>query len=191
MRGIAVIYQGQELGLHDPTFRAIDEYRDIETIHAYNELKATGKWTQDELLAKMQFGSRDCARTPIPWTTGTYGGFTTGTPWIKTQIDAGFTVEEQEADDHSVLQFYREMLRIRKSEPCLRDGEFTQLENNDAAFSVYTRGLAAETRSMSCAISAKRTTPCLPASPTAWYCSPITGGKAESLRPFEALWIKA
>ena len=190
MRGIAVIYQGQELGLHDPTFRTMDEYRDIETIHAYNELKATGKWTQEELLAKMQFGSRDCGRTPVPWTTGAHGGFTTGTPWIKTQIDAGFTVQEQEADAHSVLHFYREMLRIRKSEPCLRDGEFTLLENNVSGVSVYTRSCGKETVYVVCNFSGEDNP--LPACvPDGVVLLANYGGKAGKLRPFEALWVKA
>ena len=138
MRGIPFIYQGQELGLHDPTFNSMDEYRDIETINAYNELKASGKFTEQELLAKMQFGSRDCGRTPIPWTTDKNGGFTSGTPWIKTQIDKGYTVEEQERDEESVLNFYRRLLKLRKSIPALSDGEF-ELLLNESNISVYTR----------------------------------------------------
>ncbi len=144
MRGIAVIYQGQELGLHDPTFNTIDEYRDIETINAYDELKATGEFTEEELIDKMQFGSRDCGRTPIPWTTGKNGGFTDGTPWIKTQVDPGFTVEEQENNERSVLNFYRRMLALRQSDPCLKDGAFALLLNENNT-SVYTRTLGDET----------------------------------------------
>jgi glycosidase len=67
MRGVPFVYQGQELGLHDPTFQSLEEYRDIETLNAYADLKATGKWTDEELLAKMQYGSRDCGRVPMPW----------------------------------------------------------------------------------------------------------------------------
>lgn len=144
MRGVIFIYQGQELGLRDPIFRHIDEYRDIETVNAYNELKATGRFTEEELLAKMQFGSRDCGRTPIPWTDSENGGFTSGTPWIKTQIDKGFTVEEQENDDKSVLSFYRRLLKLRKEIPALADGEFKLLLNENNT-SVYTRTLENET----------------------------------------------
>ena len=122
----------------------MDEYRDIETINAYNELKASGKFTEQELLAKMQFGSRDCGRTPIPWTTDKNGGFTSGTPWIKTQIDKGYTVEEQERDEKSVLNFYRRLLKLRKSIPALSDGEF-ELLLNESNISVYTRKSESET----------------------------------------------
>ena len=37
-----------------------------------------------------------------------------------------------------MLAFYREMLALRKSEPCLKDGEFKLLLNKDHT-SVYTR----------------------------------------------------
>lgn len=190
MRGIAVIYQGQELGLHDPTFHSMDEYRDIETINAYNELKATGKWTEEELLAKMQFGSRDCGRTPIPWTTGKEGGFTTGTPWIKTQVDPGFTVEEQDKDDRSVLNFYRKLLALRKSDPCLKDGAFQLLENNDNT-SVYTRTCGDETVYVVCRFDDTEAAmpACVPADAAVLLSN--YDGKADTLRPYEALWLKA
>ncbi len=138
MRGIPFIYQGQELGLANPTFTAMSEYRDIETINAYKELKESGKFTEEELLAKMQYGSRDCARTPMPWSMGENGGFTEGTPWIKARADKGFTVEEQEADPNSVLNYYRRLLALRKSEPALAEGEF-QLLLNEQGTVVYTR----------------------------------------------------
>lgn len=190
MRGIAVIYQGQELGLHDPTFRSMDEYRDIETLNAYAELKETGKWTEDELIAKMQFGSRDCGRTPIPWTTGENGGFTTGTPWIKTQVDPGFTVEEQEADERSVLAFYRRMLHLRKTEPCLKDGVFALLENQDGT-SVYTRTLGDETvYVVSRFADTEAAMPaCVPGDGTVLLAN--YDDRAAALRPYEVLWIKA
>ena len=145
MRGVAFVYQGQELGLHDPTFNSIDEYRDIETINAYNEIKATGEFTESELLAKMQFGSRDCGRTPIPWDKSENGGFTDGTPWIKTQVDEGFTVEEQDKDERSVLNFYRKLLKLRATDECLKDGEFKLLKNDGDEVSVYTRSANGKT----------------------------------------------
>lgn len=189
MRGVPFIYQGQELGLHDPTFETLDEYRDIETLNAYRDLKATGKWTDGELLAKMQYGSRDCGRVPIPWDTSAHGGFTSGTPWIKTQVDTGFTVAEQEQDEHSVLHFYRKLLHLRKTEPCLADGAFALLLNeNDTA--VYTRTEGGETVYAVCRFA---DTPC--AMPD---CVPKNGAVllanygafGDTLQPYQALWLK-
>ena len=144
MRGVIFIYQGQELGLHDPIFNSLDEYRDIETLNAYRDLKSLGKFSDEELLRKMQFGSRDCGRTPIPWTTEKEGGFTNGTPWIKTQVDKGYTVEEQDGDEKSVLNFYRRLLSVRRNTACMGDGRF-ELLLNDGKTSVYARTLDGET----------------------------------------------
>lgn len=189
MRGVPFIYQGQELGLHDPTFNTLDEYRDIETINAYNELKASGRFTEEELLAKMQFGSRDCSRTPMPWDSSENGGFTVGTPWIKTQTDEGFTVEEQENDKASVLNFYRRLLSVRKSEECLRDGEFKLILNENDT-SVYTRTANGKTVYVVCRFA-----------DSACPMPDEVPEKAEvilnnydrvdkTLRPYQAVWLK-
>lgn len=189
MRGVPFIYQGQELGLHDPTFNSLEEYRDIETLNAYAELRATGKWTDEELLAKMQYGSRDCGRVPMPWNTEKEGGFTTGTPWLKTQIDPGFTVAEQEKDPKSVLNFYRKLFELRKSIPALADGEFKLLWNEDDV-SVYTRTAEGITVYVVCNFSDQQKA--LPA------CFPRGGAillnnydnEKDWLQPYQALWIK-
>lgn len=189
MRGVPFIYQGQELGLHDPAFETLDEYRDIETLNAYRDLKATGKWTDEELLAKLQYGSRDCGRVPIPWDTSAHGGFTSGTPWIKTQVDAGFTVAEQEQDERSVLHFYRKLLALRKSEPCLADGTFDLLRNeNDTA--VYTRVEGNETVYVVCRFA---DTPCAMPDCVPRDASVLLANYGEcgdTLLPYQALWLK-
>ena len=61
-----------------------------------------------------------------------------GEPWIKTQIDEGFTVESQDKNERSVLNFYRKLFSIRNTDPCLKNGEFELLMNENDV-SVYTR----------------------------------------------------
>lgn len=136
MRGVPFIFQGQELGLKNPIFESIEEYRDIETINAYKEIKATDRFTEKELLDKMQFGSRDNARVPICWDDSENGGFTSGTPWIKSFYYNGCSASEQENDENSVLNFYRKLLKLRASEPIITDGVFTLLYNSDGV-SIY------------------------------------------------------
>ena len=61
--------------------------------------------------------SRDNARTPMQWTDGENAGFTTGTPWLK--VNSNYTdinVKNQEADAHSVLNYYRKLIALRKSD---------------------------------------------------------------------------
>ena len=136
MRGVPFIFQGQELGLKNPIFNDITEYRDIETINAYNELKDSNSFSERELLDKMQFGSRDNARVPICWNDSENGGFTSGNAWIKTFYYKGCSVGEQENDENSVLSFYKKLLKIRARESVITNGIFELLYNEDSV-SVY------------------------------------------------------
>lgn len=129
MRGVPFIYQGQELGLSNPVFRSLSEYRDIETINAYHEMRA--EFTEEELLPMMNFGSRDNSRVPMPWSEEANGGFTSGTPWIQCAVDPARTVAAEEKDPRSVLHFYRRLLALRRENDCLRRGEFALLYNED------------------------------------------------------------
>ena len=81
LKGTPFLYQGQELGLINLPFDAVDELRDIESINLYHELLQ--KMTPQQALAKVLCGTRDYARTPMPWAEGPGGGFTVGTPWLR------------------------------------------------------------------------------------------------------------
>ena len=125
----------------------------------------------------------------MPWNNEKEGGFTTGTPWLKTQIDPGFTVEEQEEDPKSVLNFYRKLFELRKSIPALADGEFKLLYNQDDV-SVYTRTAEGVTVYLVCNFSGEKKD--LP------DCFPRGGAillnnydnEKDWLRPYQALWLK-
>ena len=183
MRGIAVIYEGQELGLENPRFDSLSDYRDIETVNAYRELEKD--YDEKTLLEMMNFGSRDNARVPMPWNGGENGGFTTGTPWIKADFDPARTVEAEEKSERSVLKFYRALIGLRQSDETLLHGDFELLEN-DGATVLYRRKLGGETRYI--AVRFTDAAAPLPASlPREAVCLLCNyGDVADTLRPFEA-----
>src|SRR5699024_12147884 len=49
LQGTPYIYQGEEIGMTDPHFNDIDQYRDIESLNAYKKLKAEG-YPETEIL---------------------------------------------------------------------------------------------------------------------------------------------
>lgn len=100
--GVPFLYQGQEIGAINQGFRSIDELRDVESRNRYAELLAAGAGP-DEAFAKVLPGARDHARVPMRWEPD--GG--------------GFSVAEQSGDPDSVLEFYRSLIRLRRSEPAL------------------------------------------------------------------------
>ena len=67
--------------------------------------------------------SRDHARTPMQWTSGDHAGFTTGTPWMRVNENAGhINVEQEQKDPLSVLHFYKKLIALRHREPLLKEG---------------------------------------------------------------------
>lgn len=137
MRGTPFIFQGQELGLTNPHFGDISEYRDVETINAYNELK--NKYDNGEVLKMLNFGSRDNARVPMPWSISENAGFTDGTPWIKSDNYPEFMNAEQEKNDSdSVFNYYKKLIKLKKSNDCIIYGDFKLISNENNIF-VYER----------------------------------------------------
>jgi trehalose-6-phosphate hydrolase len=82
LQGTPFIYQGEEIGMTNPYFENIEDYRDVEFINAYHLLRAQGKDEKTVMVALKQ-KSRDNARTPIQWSSEENAGFSSGTPWIR------------------------------------------------------------------------------------------------------------
>lgn len=116
LRGIPFLYQGQEIGMRNCRMNSIEEYDDISTKGEYK--MAREAWLTDEEALEACFrNSRDNARTPMQWDDTNQAGFTTGTPWLK--VNPNFTqinVKEQEQRKDSVLNYYKALLALRKSE---------------------------------------------------------------------------
>ena len=67
---------------------------------------------------------RDGCRTPIAWTTGPHGGFTSGTPWLPVAEEhKAIAASVQEEDPNSPLNFARRMIAWRKTMPQLTRGD--------------------------------------------------------------------
>ncbi len=107
--GSLYVYQGDELGLDEVTDIPIDRVED-PMYHRSGGMDP----------------GRDGCRVPLPW-SGSEPPFgfspphAVAPPWLPQPASwAAITVEAQEADPGSMLWLYRELLRIRRSEPDLR-----------------------------------------------------------------------
>lgn len=113
MRGVPYVFQGDELGMTNAGFGSIDEFRDVETFNNYRILLDKGA-TPAEALHIVNERSRDNGRTPMQWTAGPAAGFTTGEPWIGVPANhARINVEAEQGSAGSMLEFYRELIRMR------------------------------------------------------------------------------
>lgn len=116
LRGIPFIFQGQEIGMQNAKWNSVDEFDDINTKDQYKVALEAGlaPWEALERISPM---SRDNARTPVQWSAEKNAGFTTGTPWLKVNENyKEINVEAQEKDPDSVLNYYRKLIALRKSE---------------------------------------------------------------------------
>jgi oligo-1,6-glucosidase len=144
LKGTPFIYQGQEIGSINHSFQSIDDMKDVEGINLYRELlPSVGK---EEALKKVLSGSRDHARTPMQWDGSDHAGFTQGTPWIGLDGDyLDWNVERQTSQPDSILNFYKQLIRIRKNSPALVYGEFIPVDRLKKNSFCYFRKLGEET----------------------------------------------
>lgn len=142
LRGIPFIFQGQEIGMQNAVWNSIDEFDDINTKDQYDVARKAG-FSDEEALAACSRMSRDNARTPVQWSGGENAGFTTGKPWLK--VNANYkeiNVADQEKNEDSVLNYYRRLVAVRKSQE-YRDvftyGEFVPAYEDTETVMAYYR----------------------------------------------------
>jgi alpha-glucosidase len=122
-RGTPQMYYGEELGM-----RTTDPTR-IEDVH--DPIGRLG-WPKEK--------GRDGERTPMQWDGAANAGFTTGTPWLKVPPSSQqYNAETESKDPDSILNCYKRLLALRKSESALRDGEQVSINNDDQDIFAFLR----------------------------------------------------
>jgi alpha-glucosidase len=123
-RSTALIYYGQELGMQNNDPQRKEDVRD--------PIGVTG-WPKDK--------GRDGERTPMQWNDTTSAGFSTATStWLP--VAPGYkdiNVAAERADPLSLLNLYKALIRLRKKNPALHDGDFELLNASDHNVLSYLR----------------------------------------------------
>jgi alpha-amylase len=79
-------------------------------------------------------------RTPMQWTGDPGAGFTTGRPWHRINADYGArNVAAQLADAGSLLNHYKDLIRLRSAFAALRTGTITTLQSDARSVYAYLR----------------------------------------------------
>ncbi|WP_228588713.1 alpha-amylase family glycosyl hydrolase [Alkalibacterium sp.] len=145
LRGTPFIYQGQEIGMTNIEMNSLDEYEDIATYDQYKRALVAGL-SEEEAFKLISKRSRDNNRTPMQWDGSENAGFTNAEdPWLK--VNPNYTtinVQRQEADPDSVLNFYKQLIRLRKDsefKEVVIYGAFVPFETDCDQIIVYERVL--------------------------------------------------
>ena len=92
--------------------------------------------------------SHDPTRTPMPWTAGRNGGFSSADPedlWLPASSDYEMiNVESQLADPASSLNLYRRLLALRRGSDALVRGEYRRHAATNEQCFVFTRSTEGE-----------------------------------------------
>ena len=140
-QGTPFIYQGQEIGMTNYPFDSIETFNDVAVKNEYNIVKAQGG-DVNALLNKYKMENRDNSRTPMQWDQSTNGGFTNGTPWFPVNPNyKTINVEQQIHDPQSILQFYKDLIQLKKSDEVYTYGQFNLVDEDNPNLFAYTRTL--------------------------------------------------
>lgn len=128
LRGTPFLYYGDEIGMHQGTVGS-DRARD--------------PWG-----TRVEWLSRDGARTPMQWDPGPNAGFSPAstTPWLPLAPDYEIVnVASEMQDSDSTLNLYRRLIRLRKHHSALRVGSFLAHPSSTEDVFAYRRESDSET----------------------------------------------
>lgn len=155
MRGTPYIYQGEEIGMTNPHYTCIGQYRDVESLNYYQILLDQGK-TPEEALKILGARSRDNSRTPMQWTDEVHCGFSEAEPWLPAADNyRKIHVKAQQDDETSILAFYKKLIELRKEKRVISKGSISFLAEEDEDIMAYRRYLEEEELVVICNLRGK------------------------------------
>ncbi|MDO7907920.1 alpha-glucosidase [Paenibacillus sp. JX-17] len=146
LRGTPFFLQGEELGMtNHPLLTSIKDFKEQQALHYYDVMVHDKGEDPETILERIKAKSRDHARNPMQWNDTIQAGFTSGTPWMPVHPDyKEVNVLKERADPHSVLNYYKKLISLRKEHPIMVYGDFRFiLEDHQQIFS-YLRSMDGE-----------------------------------------------
>ncbi len=107
LRGTPFIYYGEEIGMQEGNIPRAE----------IKDPPGRRYWPLNK--------GRDGCRTPMQWDSSPNAGFSAGKPWLRVNPDYGrLNVELQRANGRSLLDFYRQLIALRRESPALTRGTY-------------------------------------------------------------------
>ncbi len=115
-RGAALFYYGDEIGMKTTPPTRKQDVKD--------PIGITG-WPKEK--------GRDGERTPMQWNATANAGFTTGKPWLPVPPSAAtINVAAEQDDPGSLFNWYRTLIRLKKTVPAFENGANIMLDIGNA-----------------------------------------------------------
>ncbi len=123
-KATALMYYGEELGMYTATPKRKEDVRD--------PVGRTG-WPLEK--------GRDGERTPMQWTPGAQAGFSTN-PKTWLPVESNYktnNVETEAAGKTSLLNWHKQLIAMRRTDPALHDGTMTMLDTANPSVLSWVR----------------------------------------------------
>ncbi|MFQ0996872.1 alpha,alpha-phosphotrehalase [Gilliamella sp. CG25] len=139
LQGTPYLYQGEEIGMTNPHFTHISQYKDVESLNIYQEKIAEGM-SESDMLAILASKSRDNSRTPMQWDNTVNAGFSQGKPWIEVANNyPKINVKAALDDPNSIFYCYQTLIKLRKMYSIFIFGDYQDLTPDIANCWCYVR----------------------------------------------------
>jgi alpha-glucosidase len=150
LRGTPFLYNGEEIGMTDLIITDPTQLRDTMATWYHDQLINELKIDPNEAAVRSGEMTRDKNRTPMQWSNSPNGGFSpaNATTWLPVNPNYadGINVNDQSDDPVSLLNYYKRLIRVRKSAPALIEGEYTPLAARSKEYFAFVR--STETQSV-------------------------------------------
>lgn len=138
MRGVPTVYAGEEIGITNASI-PIKEGKDPIT--------KTYSWVPQFIANRLPVAiNRDNCRTPVQWNTQANAGFSTNhQTWLPVNKDIeNRNVEQQTADDYSLLNTFKKLIALRKAIKAISAGDIEIVPTGNKHILAYTRSTSDE-----------------------------------------------
>lgn len=127
LRGTPFLYYGEEIGMRELNLKRSELQDPVGKYY----------WPFNK--------GRDGCRSPMQWDASLNTGFSKAQPWMRVNPDYPTrNVAAQEANPSSLLQCYKDLIRLRKENPALHSGEIQLKGLQNHFILVYSRNCAAQ-----------------------------------------------
>ena len=124
LRGSAIMYYGEEIGMENNDPKRVEDVKDV--------IGQKG-WPKEI--------GRDGERTPMQWNSSVNAGFNkSAKPWLP--VDPNYTthnVATEGADPDSILNWYRQLTKLRRGDSAFYEGDYVALDENNPNTMSYLR----------------------------------------------------
>jgi glycosidase len=143
MWGTPFIYNGEEIGMTNPEFKSIVDFKDVSIHNQYRINVIENKQDPTDFINYVSYSTRDNARTIMQWSNDEYAGFSNYKPCNMVNDNYRIiNVKDEIANKDSILNFYRKIVDIRlhsEYNNVIAYGKYQQLKKEHQQLYFYLR----------------------------------------------------